>query len=48
MLLKSQIILVKDLVKTPQVMDRIQIPKDKQSLILKEANELINSPLEHE
>lgn len=48
MLLKSQIILVKDLVKTPQVMGRIQIPKDKQSLILKEANELINSPLEHE
>ena len=48
MLLKSQIILVKDLVKTPQVMDRIQIPKDKQSLILKEGNELINSPLEHE
>ena len=47
MLLKNQIILVKDLVKSPQVLDRIQISKDKQVLIIKEANELINSPIEH-
>lgn len=48
MLLKFQCILVKDLVKSPQILDKIQVPKDKQKLILKEANELINSPLEHE
>ncbi len=48
MLLKNQIILVKDLVKSPQVLDRIQVPKDKQKVLLNEASELINSPLEHE
>lgn len=48
MLLKFQCILVKDLVKSPQILDKIQVAKDKQKLILMEANELINSPLEHE
>ncbi len=48
MLLKNQCILVKDLLHQPQVLDQIEVPKDKQSLIIKEAIELVNSPLEKE
>lgn len=48
MLLKNQCILVKDLLHQPQVLDQIEVPKDKQSLIIKEATELVNSPLEKE
>ncbi len=48
MLLKNQIILVKDLLKNPEVLNTIQLPKDKQDVLLKEAKELIDSPLSHE
>lgn len=48
MLLKNQCICVKDLLKDPKVLNHIQIPTGKQSLILREAQELINSPISHE
>ncbi|GAA4141355.1 hypothetical protein GCM10022216_21330 [Sphingobacterium kyonggiense] len=48
MLLKNQCILVKDLIRDPKVLDRIQVAGNKKDSILQEANELINSPLNHE
>lgn len=48
MLLKYQCICVKDLLKEPKVLDRLQIKADKKSQVLTEAEELINSPLSHE
>ena len=48
MLLKNQCICVKDLLKDPKILSHIQIPADKQKQIMQEAEELINSPIEHE
>ena len=45
MLLKNKCILVKDIIKDFAVLNKIEIPKNKQKEILDEANELINSPL---
>ena len=48
LLLKKQCILVKDLLAKPSVLDSTQNSADKKKSILKEANELINSPVEVE
>ncbi|WP_270090229.1 ATP cone domain-containing protein [Sphingobacterium sp. SYP-B4668] len=48
LLLKNQIILVKELVQNPSVLRRVNIDKEKGQKILKEACELINSPVEVE
>lgn len=46
-LLKSQCILVKDIVRDPSFLQVISIDKEMKKRILAEAHDLINSPLEH-
>lgn len=46
-LLKKQCILVKDILKKPDFLDHIQANEQKKRRILAEAEELVNSPVEH-
>lgn len=47
LLLKNDCILVKDLVERPEILSQIQITRDHQERIQREAKELINSPQHH-
>ena len=46
-LLKTACILVKDIVREPKYLDVIAINNSQKQLVIKEANDLINNPLEH-